>query len=122
MAASSPISILVVDDNPIMVSLLHDFLTRQGFLIRTANSSHTALHALSTQRPRAHLIVSDVEMGETNGIELSRVLSTQCPEIPVILYSVKKDWERDSLAAGAQHFLPAPFSLSFLLRAIEDCL
>ncbi|MDP7622403.1 MAG: response regulator, partial [SAR324 cluster bacterium] len=66
--ANSKISILVVDDDENIRMVLRQSLEKEGYHVSTANSAEEALNTL--QRSFFHVVITDIMMGEMNGVEL----------------------------------------------------
>ena len=66
--ANSKLSILVVDDDENIRMVLRQSLEKEGYHVSTANSSEDALNTL--QRSFFHVVITDIMMGEMNGVEL----------------------------------------------------
>lgn len=65
-------AILVVDDDPQILSLLSEFLTRRGYQVRVAQDGPTALAMVEKELPR--FVILDMYMPGMNGLELLREL------------------------------------------------
>lgn len=111
--------ILVVDDDPEMTLLLRAFLKNQGYSVATSSSVEGALNWIASQLHPPDLIVSDVKMGTTSGIEFTKRLSYERPNLPVVLFSVLGDFEKEAIEAGAVRFLTKPFSLVQLASILD---
>ena len=66
--ANSKLSILVVDDDENIRMVLRQSLEKEGYHVSTANSAEEALNTL--QRSFFHVVITDIMMGEMNGVEL----------------------------------------------------
>jgi len=66
--ANSKLSILVVDDDENIRMVLRQTLEKEGYHVSTANSAEEALNTL--QRSFFHVVITDIMMGEMNGVEL----------------------------------------------------
>ena len=66
--ANSKLSILVVDDDENIRMVLRQSLEKEGYHVSNANSSEEALNTL--QRSFFHVVITDIMMGEMNGVEL----------------------------------------------------
>ena len=66
--ANSKLSILVVDDDENIRMVLQQSLGNEGYHVITANSAEEALNTL--QRSFFHVVITDIMMGEMNGVEL----------------------------------------------------
>jgi DNA-binding NtrC family response regulator len=66
--ANSKLSILVVDDDENIRMVLRQSLEKEGYHVSTSNSAEEALNTL--QRSFFHVVITDIMMGEMNGVEL----------------------------------------------------
>ena len=66
--ANSKLSILVVDDDEYIRMVLRQSLEKEGYHVSTAKSAEEALNTL--QRSFFHVVITDIMMGEMNGVEL----------------------------------------------------
>lgn len=112
-------TILVVDDDLAMTSLLRDFLKHEGYQVVTNSSVEGALGWLGNQTSRPDLVLSDVKMGKSSGFDLLRYLTAERPSLPVILFSVLEELEAEAIRSGAKRFLHKPFALAKLASAIK---
>ncbi|MGW8224566.1 MAG: response regulator transcription factor [Anaerolineales bacterium] len=113
-------SILVVDDEKRILSLLKAYLEQQGFAVLTAANGQDALYLARQQKP--DLIILDVMMPEMDGYEFMRQHRKE-RETPIILLTAKVD-EDDKvigLELGADDYVTKPFSpreLTSRVRAV----
>lgn len=113
-------TILVVDDEERLVSLLKAYLTQEGFRVITADNGRAALFQARQEEP--DLIVLDIMMPEMDGYEFMR-LNNRERETPTILLTAKLD-ESDKvlgLELGADDYVTKPFSpreLTARIRAV----
>ena len=77
--------VLVADDEPIIADTLAMILNQSGFETRAVYSGEKALEIASTFRPQ--MLISDVIMGELNGIDAAIRIRELLPEIKVLLFS-----------------------------------
>jgi len=116
--------ILVIDDDADMKLLLSDFLSRQGYSVRTASSGLDAFNLLGSlpvnQLP--DLVLSDVKMGSLSGIDLTKRLVSKHPNLPVVLFSVFENGElqEEALKCGARRFLRKPFRLGEIAKIVKE--
>jgi two-component system nitrate/nitrite response regulator NarL len=100
------LSCLIVDDSEEFVASATRLLTSQGLrIVGHASSSEEAVRLIETLTPDVALV--DVELGDQDGIQLTRRLSSDAPTTKLILISIR---ERDELAelmtgSGAVGFL-----------------
>jgi DNA-binding response OmpR family regulator len=84
--------ILLVDDEDLIRELLADELTFQGFEVCEAETGDQAA-ALITNPPKAFsLLITDIHMpGNTNGIEVGRLMRLHHPALPIIYTTGRPD-------------------------------
>ncbi|MFM7395948.1 MAG: response regulator transcription factor [Gammaproteobacteria bacterium] len=113
-------SLLLVDDDRALASMLGEYLTLQGFEVVSAPSGEDALARVQTQCP--DLIVLDVGLPGIDGFETLGRLRVQYA-VPVIMLTARgEDSDRIAgLMAGADDYLPKPFNpleLAARIRAV----
>jgi CheY-like chemotaxis protein len=117
-------SILVVDDDPIFCSIMHELLCRHGYRVRIAFSVAEAIELLDGWRP--DLILTDVMMPDVDGLSLVRTLRSNpgWRRIPTVVVSARvMDLDRQAATdAGADDFLEKPFSFQRLHSMIDGYL
>jgi two-component system alkaline phosphatase synthesis response regulator PhoP len=113
-------TILVVDDEAMIVQQARDYLEKDGFRVIVAGSGDLALaHA---RRERPDLIVLDLNLPGMDGLEVCRALRRQS-EVPIIMLTARVD-ETDRLIGlelGADDYITKPFSpreLAARVRAV----
>jgi PAS domain S-box-containing protein len=115
--------ILVVDDEPDVVSWLVEALSKYNFKVRGVYSGEEALRAVKEDEP--HLILLDLKMPGMDGYEVLRRLRADqsTRHIPVIVITaspVDKEKTRVKvLGLGAKRFLVKPFSIETLVGEIK---
>jgi len=77
--------LLVVDDDPTHLALVRGWLEAEGFEVTVADSGESALSAIEVRRP--DLVITDLVMGEIDGIRLLREVHRQDPVMPIIIMS-----------------------------------
>jgi DNA-binding NtrC family response regulator len=114
--------VLIIEDDANMRDMLAVSLQRREFDVVGSDSATTGLEALSSAK--FDVVVTDINMRGTDGIELCRKLSATHPELPVIVITAfgSMDTAIAALRAGAVDFLPKPFELEDLSSAIDKAL
>ena len=117
--------ILVVDDDPGIVELFQDVLSRDGrFEVRSAATGYDA--GMLTESFRPHLIVLDFMLPDINGnIVCQRIRSNpQLKSTKIIFVSGVVDQQQIDalLAAGGNEFVKKPFNVHTLLGRIQELL
>ena len=111
--------LLVVDDEPRLLSLLERGLRTQGFEVQAAASADEAL-VLARNDPPA-LAVLDVMMPGVDGFELLEALRGVVPGVPVIMLTARSSVEDrvHGLELGAVDYVVKPFSFRELTARIR---
>ena len=107
---------MVVDDEPLAVKMLENFISKTSFLELEASFTDpvAALEAIRAQRPQ--LVFLDIQMPDLNGMELSRMI----PEGTRIIFTTAfKDYAFDSYEVSALDFLLKPIRYQKFLEAAE---
>ncbi len=109
--------ILVVDDEPMLTDLLDAHLTQRGYLVYKANDADEALAKLKL---KPDLILLDVGMPGTDGLQLCRTIRSHvgCPILFLTARITEQD-KVDGLTAGGDDYITKPFSLRELTARIE---
>lgn len=112
-----PRSILVVDDDPNIRSLLHQEFTEAGFAVRLAEDGRQALSLIREETPG--LVILDVMMPEMNGFDVAAVLKNDpaTMDIPIIILSIVEDQER-GFRLGVDRYLTKPIDTASLFREV----
>ncbi len=117
-------SILLVEDNAEVRSLLTTVLTDSGYQVVTAENGAKALDAYETRQGKFDLIVSDVVMPVMNGMELYRQLQKKNPRARVILMSGHTDHmvSVEDLDANCVNLLSKPFPTAKFTETVREAL
>lgn len=113
--------ILVVDDDPKIVSLVKTYLEREGFRVITAPDGKTALRAFNELGPR--LIVLDLMLPELDGLALMRVIRERSA-VPIVMLSARGAVADRvyGIHEGADDYLAKPFSPAELVVRVKAVL
>jgi PAS domain S-box-containing protein len=117
-------SILLVEDEPEVRSLIERVLRSQGYRVSTASRPSEALRIASGADARFDLVVTDVIMPEMDGRELARRLLSDHPSLPVIYlsgYSADAIGRHGVLDPGTA-FLEKPFRPDALVEKVREAL
>ena len=123
-AAEEPLlrrRVLVVDDDPEIVTFLATLLELEGIDSTVATSAAAALEKLDHVVP--NLVLLDIAMPDRDGLDLCRALKKdpRTRNVPVFVVSARpgKDVVERALAAGAEEFIRKPFENQELIARIR---
>ena len=114
--------ILVVDDDPKMLSLMRRGLSFDGYAVELAADGEEALRSARESAP--DLVVLDVMLPGLDGVEVCRRLRAGDPDLPILMLTAKgRVPDRVAgLDAGADDYLVKPFAFDELLARIRALL
>ena len=112
----NPLRCFVVDDEPLAVKMLENFIDRTPFLERSASFTDPvlALSEIRTQAPQ--LVFLDIQMPDLSGMELSRMVP---PDTRIIFTTAFKQYAFESYEVSALDFLLKPIRYQKFLEAAE---
>ena len=113
------IHILVVDDDDRIRDLLKDYLTKNNYMVSTAENANEAKTKI--EYFKFDIIILDVMMPGQNGYELTKELKKHL-KIPIILLTAKGEVENriKGLELGADDYISKPFEPKELLLRIKN--
>lgn len=119
-------TVLIVDDNKVVIETISDFLEAQNFRVAAVRSGIELLEIVADLRP--DLILMDIQMPVMDGLEATRRVRahpdqhvSQVPIIAVTALAMPGDRER-CLAAGANEYMSKPIGLRQLVTTIHELL
>ena len=122
MALTPAGRILVIDDNPNVVDILGRCLREEGYGVLGALTSDEGLKLAILSRPE--LVLLDLALPGTNGIELLKRIRSTNPTTRVIIVTGNTDpaLAREALELGALAYIDKPFDFAYLKRGIAVAL
>ena len=118
-------SILVIDDDEVILGVLKDLLELRSFEVLTAQEGRAGLEVFRNNRP--DLVITDISMPELDGLQVLRRIREMDECVPVILVTGHGDLDNAlrALRRGAYDFLLKPINPEILLNTaitgIEHC-
>ncbi len=116
-------AILIVDDDPDILTALHDLLEYDGFLVTEVSTCRDALEQVRTVDFSAVLL--DIGLPDGDGLAVLEIIQTIAPSLPVIVITAftSQDYRAKSLSGGAFSYLTKPYNrdeLRAVLRRAVD--
>ena len=113
------ILVWVIDDDESIRWVLEKGLSEHNIRVEVFESAHKAVLRLESDNP--DLILTDIKMPGTSGIDLLDQVQSLRPEIPVIVMTAHSDLESavESYEHGAWEYLPKPFDIDEAVKMIE---
>ena len=114
--------ILIIDDDPKMQRMLGRILTASGHTVRFADDGEIGVRLFYEAPPG--LVVTDIVMPNTEGIETIRTLREAAPAVPILAISGngRHGYLRFAKEFGATAVLDKPFSSDAFLLVVSELL
>ena len=111
--------ILIIDDDPDVITVLQLLLKKKGYEVATASREDEAYKHVALFQP--HLIVLDVLLSGVDGRTICKKLKAdeKSRHIPIIMFSAHPGAQKNMENFGADDFLPKPFESNKLLERIQ---
>jgi len=114
--------VLVVDDDAAIRTVVREALRRAGYVVETAASVAEQRRLFASFNPQ--VLVTDVVLPDGNGLDVIPEVLEKNPGLPIIVLSAQNTFTTALRATeqGAFDYLPKPFDLGELTRAVADAL
>jgi response regulator RpfG family c-di-GMP phosphodiesterase len=111
--------ILVVDDEKVIREILSDFLSLEGYVVRSVEDGVEALKEL--QRRSYNLVISDLKMPNMSGLELiERITHLQIPVLTVIMTGFGTvETAIEAMKQGAYDYILKPFKVEEVVHIVQ---
>lgn len=118
----TPTTLLVVDDEAELLSLLSEYFGQQGFRVMTAADAAAARAVVAAAEPQVAVI--DVHMPGEDGLSLARWLRVEHPGLGIVMLSTASETidRIVGLEVGADDYVAKPFELRELLARVKGLL
>lgn len=117
-AVSRVARVLVVDDEPLIVEILTDFLSAQGYEVVGAHGAADAFTMMEVSPPDVLLL--DITLPLVDGMTVLRRVRALYPDLRVVMVTANADEEvaRNALRRGAFDYVVKPFDFDYLARVV----
>lgn len=111
--------VLVTDDDPDLLESLHDLLEADGYDVRASQNAQSALATAEAYKP--DIVLIDVRLGRTNGVDLVPVLKQKFPEIVCIMMTAYAESQSavQAMRNGADDYILKPLQPDELMRTLD---
>jgi len=113
-------SILIIDDEPILQDVLTSLLRNEGYSTLSATSAQDGLAILA--REDVDLVLLDLMLPDMSGIEVLKRIRSEDPDQVVVLITAYSSIEGaiEAMREGAYHYIPKPFKNEEVLLTIRQ--
>jgi two-component system, cell cycle sensor histidine kinase and response regulator CckA len=113
--------VLVVDDEPAIRELAATVLQLRGYLTLSACDAGEALKLSRHHQERIDVLITDVELGDGDGIELAGAIRAERPDVAVLVVSGNGTYKSRAVSNRCG-FLAKPFRATQLLESVQRLL
>ena len=115
-------TVLVVEDEPGMLCLLEEVLSRHGYQVLVASDGEKAIEVYRRYKLRIDVVLLDVGIPKITGWHVLLKIKEENPDVRVVIASGYLDpkMEAEMSCAGVKHFVNKPYTLDALVETIEN--
>jgi CheY-like chemotaxis protein len=78
-------TLMIIDDEPLMIELFKQFMSKRGYRVVTALSGAEALEAFDAENGAVDVVITDMSLPLMDGIEIAQAIAARAPNIPVLI-------------------------------------
>ena len=116
MAETNPIRCIIVDDEPLAVALLADYVEKTPGLEMVMRTTHVLEALQAVQEDKAGLLFLDIQMPELTGIQFMKIIRKRCK---VILTTAYAQYALDGYEHDVVDYLLKPITLDRFMIAVQ---
>ncbi|HEX5724985.1 MAG TPA: sigma-54 dependent transcriptional regulator [Longimicrobiaceae bacterium] len=112
--AAAPITVLIVDDEELLVKSCAQILSSEGYTVLTEGRGRNALDVVRRQRP--DVVLTDLMLPDMDGLALLKEIKKLAPDTLVVMITgfATVDSSVEAIRAGAYDYIPKPFTATQL--------
>jgi two-component system OmpR family response regulator len=109
--------ILVVDDDPSILSTVADILEFEGYSVECASSGEQALKLIDRRLPV--LVLLDMRMPTMDGWHFARIIEQRGLRLPLVVMTAAQNGKQWAQEINADGYIAKPFDLTDLLDEVQ---
>src|SRR2546425_7506017 len=116
------VHVLVIEDNPMLLSLTQDLLTAAGFEVDVAASGEEGRKKIKNNLP--DLLVLDLTLPDDFGLDICREMKKSYPSLLIFIMTALGNAEdvEAGKGTGAGDYIPKPFKIRGVTRRVKNTL
>jgi len=121
MKKAHDISILIVEDEPLVLKTICDIIQRRYQNVYAADNGLTGIERYMQHKP--DIVITDIRMPKKNGLEMALELKTINPDVKIIVLTAFNDTSYlvNAIDVGVHQYIFKPVQGEKLIRAIKRC-
>ena len=114
-------TIMIVDDEPALLALMEELLTKYGYSVNSFNNGKSALNAYQKAETAYDMVITDMTMPHMTGIALAKAILSENSNMPIILCSGYNETitQPEVKAIGVKAFFEKPLDTYQLLKTMR---
>jgi len=115
-------TILIVEDEKLMLRLLERFFLQHGYQVLVASDGEQAIEVYRCYKPRIDAVLLDIRLPKTTGGEVLRKLKEENAAVKVVIASgyLEANLKTDKVYAGVKRFVNKPYVLDELVEVFKN--
>lgn len=115
-------TILIVEDEHLMLRLLEKFFTRNGYRVLSASDGEQAVEIYRHQKPRIDVVLLDMRLPKMTGSEVFRHLKEENTAVKVVMATgfLESEIKTEMNLSGVKCFVNKPYELDDLLQVVQS--
>lgn len=120
--ANAQRTILVVEDEQLMLRLLEKFLSRQGYQVLVASDGEQAIEAYCRHKTEIDVVLLDVGLPKVKGMDVLLKMKDENPDVRVVIASgyLEPKVKTEMYRAGVKDFIDKPYMLPEVLETLRS--
>ena len=116
--------ITIVDDHPIVLEGLAQLINQQADLVVCSKAGNAKQALEAVEKQRVDLVIVDMLLKNTTGIQLTKSLKSKCPDIRILILSMSDEpyYIKHAFQAGAQGYITKDEVADEIISAIRQVL
>lgn len=118
----APVTIFIVEDEPLMLRLLEKFFSRRGYEVLVASDGEQAIEVYRQNKLQIDVVLLDIRLPKSTGEEVFRRMKAQNAGVKAVMASGFVDPEKrtEMALAGVKRFVTKPYVLDELLEVLQS--
>ena len=115
-------TILIVEDEQLMLRLLDKFLSQQGYQVLVASDGEAAIEVYRLHKLEIDVVLLDVGLPKLTGLDVLLKMKEENPDVRVVIATgyLAPKMKTEMLRVAVKHFIDKPYVLSELVETLQS--
>ena len=111
-------AVLVVDDDPLILQMVSEILTDEGYQVEQAHSALEAMRTVARTHPQ--LVLLDIRMPGLDGSQFARELKEHDTSVKILVMTAASQARHWADQIGATGYIEKPFEVDELVKSVAN--